>query len=77
MSSTPDQERITAALNTIEGIPTFALQAPNAFSGGYSLVTLRETLRDMVQQYYNNDAEGLAESIALVEMNVSILSGEG
>lgn len=71
-------ERIAAALNTIEGIPTFALQSPDPNTAGpYSLAVLRETLRDLVQQFYNNDTEGLAHSIALVEMNVSMLSGEG
>lgn len=74
-----DAQRIAAALNVVRGIPTFALTAdttPGQHSG-FSLSTLRETMRDLVQQFAENDTEGLAESIALLEMNVSILSGEG
>lgn len=71
-------ERIAAALNAIEGISTVSLEPPyKTATGGYSLLTLRETLRDMVQQFKDNDTEGLAESMALVEMNISILDGNG
>lgn len=70
-------ERIATLLNVAKDIPTFALKAPNASCGDFSLVTLRETLRDAVQQYYDNDNPGLSESMALIEMNVSLLSGEG
>ena len=71
-------ERIAAALNAIEGISTVSLEPPYAgATGGYSLLMLRETLRDMVQQFKDNDAEGLKESMALVEMNISMLDGNG
>jgi len=70
-------ERIVAALNAIEGISTYALDGIAIERGSYSLLTLRETLRDMVQQFKDNDTEGLAESMALVEMNVSMLDGNG
>jgi len=71
-------ERIAAALNAIEGISAVSLEPPyKTATGGYSLLTLRETLRDMVQQFKDNDTEGLEESMALVEMNISILDGNG
>lgn len=60
-----------------KGIPTTSLVCPLGTPGVFSLVVLRETLRDLVQQYADNDTEGLEESITLVAMNVSLLSGEG
>lgn len=69
-------ERIAAALNTIEGIYTYALDGIATGDQPLSLASLRETLRDMVQQFHNNDTEGLAESMALVDGYVTRLSGE-
>lgn len=70
-------ERIAALLNSAGDIPTFAFQAPNAQCTGFSFPILRETIRDAIQQYYDHDEEGIHQSIGLLEMNVSLLSGEG
>ena len=74
-----DAERIAALLNSARGIPTFAFTGANVPGqhSGFSFVTLRETMRDLVQQFADNDSEGVEQSIALLEMNVSLLSGEG
>lgn len=78
LPETPDSPERDAILRKVaDGIPTFAFQCPLGTPGVFSLTVLRETLRDLVHQYALNDTEGLDESMTLVAMNVSLLSGEG